>query len=195
MFVDVEQVIPGIVIDVVYATERNFVGKPVYPIAKCFLRPRVAEKLKRIHEKLQKRGLGLKIFDGYRPLSVQKIFWSLVPDERYVAPPSRWSKHNRGAAVDVTLVDLEGKELIMPSAFDELNHRAHRDFIDCPEEAILNRTLLEERMKEEGFIPLPTEWWHFDDAEWADYPIEDISLEFLEKELCGGAERCDLSAH
>ena len=179
MFVDIEKVIPGVLVDIVYATEKNFSGQVVYPVAKCFLRPKVAEKLKRIQKKLFEKGLALKIFDGYRPLSVQKIFWSLVPDDRYVAPPDKGSKHNRGAAVDVTLVNREGKELLMPSLFDELNHKAHRDFMDCSLEAIHNRELLEGVMKEEGFIPLPTEWWHFDDADWADYPIEDISLESL----------------
>ncbi|MBP9842211.1 MAG: M15 family metallopeptidase [Simkaniaceae bacterium] len=186
MFVDIEKEIPDILIDVVYATERNFVGKAVYPIAKCFLRAKVAGKLKRVQLRLKSRGLGLKIFDGYRPLSVQKIFWSLVPDDRYVAPPDKGSKHNRGAAVDVTLVDLEGRELLMPSLFDELNHTAHRDFMECSEAAILHRSILEEAMKEEGFIPLPTEWWHFDDADWESYPIEDISLESLESSLYDG---------
>lgn len=179
MFIDVEKVIPGVVVEVIYATDQNFAGRAVYPVAKCFLRPKVAQKVKKVQEALRERGLQLKIFDGYRPLSVQKIFWYLVPDDRYVAPPDKGSKHNRGAAVDVTLLDLEGNELVMPSLFDELNHKAHRDFMECSLEAIQNRSILEEAMKKEGFIPLPTEWWHFDDEEWASYPIEDISLESL----------------
>jgi len=176
-FVDLEKVNPKILLDVRYATTNNFTQEILYGVPKCYLRLKVAEKIDRIQKTLEKRGLGLKVFDGYRPLSVQKKFWALVPDDRYVANPAIGSKHNRGAAVDVTLVDARGEELLMPTFFDDLTERAHRDYMNLPREAIDNRALLEEVMGSEGFIPLPTEWWHFDDADWAMYPVEDIPLE------------------
>lgn len=178
-FVDVEKINPKFCIDIRYATTNNFAGKVLYPVAKCYLRKKVASKLNDVQNALEERGLGLKIFDGYRPLSVQKIMWEIVPDERYVANPAEGSKHNRGSAVDVTLVDSKGQELRMPTGFDDFSVKAHRDCFDLPNEAIENRDLLEKIMVQHGFIPLPTEWWHFDDAEWEDYPIEDVSLESL----------------
>ncbi len=178
-FIDLEELDPSIAIDIRYATANNFAGQQVYPIAKCFLRRNVALKLKKVHDALKKQGLGLKVYDGYRPLSVQKIFWELVPDTRYVADPKEGSKHNRGAAVDLTLVDESGEELLMPTEFDDFTIKAHRDCMDLPKEAIQNRELLEKAMAELGFVGYQSEWWHFDDAEWKAYPIEDISLEEL----------------
>ena len=178
-FVDIETLNPRICVDVRYATSNNFTGRVLYARPKCYLRRPVAQKIDAIHKKLEARSLGLKIFDGYRPLSVQKIFWSLLPDARYVAPPDIGSKHNRGAAVDVTLVDAARCELLMPTPFDDFTEKAHRDCLDLPAQAIANRRLLEEAMGEFGFIPLPTEWWHFDDADWERYPVEDIPLDVL----------------
>jgi zinc D-Ala-D-Ala dipeptidase len=178
--VNVQSINPRILIDIRYATSNNFIGKPVYSCAKCFLRRKVAMKLDLIQKKLEKIGLGLKLWDGYRPLSVQKIFWETFPDERYVASPSRGSRHNRGAAVDLTLVDKEGKELRMPTDFDDFSLKAHRDYERLPKDVLYNRLLLENIMAEQGFIPLPTEWWHFDDADGEKYPIEDRPLEDLE---------------
>ncbi|MES2344667.1 MAG: M15 family metallopeptidase [Chlamydiota bacterium] len=178
-FVELAKVSPRILMDIRYATDDNFMGKALYPVSKCYVRKKVAEKLHRIQEHLEKRELGLKVWDGYRPLSVQKLFWDLLPDNRYIANPATGSKHNRGAAVDVTLVDAYGKELIMPTLFDTFSEKAHRSCMDLPEEALKNRNLLEMMMAEEGFIGLPTEWWHFDDADWKSYPIEDLSLECL----------------
>ena len=130
-----------------------------------------------MQEKLQKRGLGLKVYDAYRPRFVQKRLWEVFPNPRFVADPTVGSKHSRGASVDVTLVDEEGRELPMPTPFDEFTQKAYRDFTDLPPAVLANRELLETVMKEEGFIPLPAEWWHFDDIEWDKYPLEDLSLE------------------
>lgn len=177
--VDVQSINPRIVVDIRYAMANNFVGRPVYTRAKCFLRRKVAMKLDLVQKQLEKIGLGLKLWDGYRPLSVQKIFWETFPDEKYIAPPSKGSRHNRGAAVDLTLVDKEGRELRMPTDFDDFSIKAHRNFERLPKDVIHNRQLLESIMCQHGFVPLATEWWHFDDSEGEKYPIEDRPLEEL----------------
>lgn len=182
-FVDIEQMIPSIKIQMIYATPDNFVKKVVYPIAKCFLRRGTALKLLKVQEQLQAKNLGLLIYDGYRPLSIQKIFWELTPSKDYVADPSIGSKHNRGAAVDVTLITKVGKELEMPTKIDDFTEKAHRSFNQLPLKVRANRQLLEEVMLSCGFEPLAHEWWHFNDNEWMDYPIEDICLTELAKKI------------
>lgn len=178
-FVDVEKFCPSILVEVIYATQNNFTKRVLYPVSKCFLRKGVAVKLCKVQKKLEKMELGLKIFDGYRPFHVTQIFWDLIGDIRYVADPKIGSKHNRGAAVDVTLVDSVGNELAMPTPVDEMSLRAHRDYDNLPKNVIANRELLEEVMAEGGFTGLATEWWHYDDQEWSKYPIEDICLSKL----------------
>mgnify|MGYP000990869255 FL=1 len=121
-------------------------------------------------------GLGLKIYDAYRPLSVQKIFWEIMPDERYVADPKKGSRHNRGMAVDLTLVDKEGKELSMPTEYDDFTEKAHRDYMNITEEQIINRKILEDVMTNYGFVGLPTEWWHFDYRGWENYEVMDVDF-------------------
>lgn len=181
-FVDVETLQTRMAFDMRYATDNNFMGCAVYPMHKCFLRSKVARKICAVQKWLEKRKRGLKILDAYRPLHVQRKLWEIMPDDRYVAPPEKGSKHNRGAAVDVTLIDKNGNELLMPTPFDDFTDKAHWTCNDLPEEALVNRTLLLEAMTSQGFQPYAYEWWHFDDAEWELYPIEDLSLE----ELCGG---------
>jgi len=167
-------------LDIRYATTNNFTGKQVYPCAKACLHRPTALKLTKAQKKLEEQGLGLKVYDAYRPLSVQKIFWTIMPDERYVADPAKGSRHNRGSAVDVTLVELKsGKELEMPSGYDDFSARAGYTFTNLPPKAISNRTMLRATMTECGFVPFETEWWHFDDADWTKYPILDIPLERL----------------
>jgi len=163
-------------LDIRYATENNFTKHAVYPDAKCYLREPVVKALSRVQSALKLRGLGLKLYDCYRPLSVQKKFWALVPDERYVADPAKGSRHNRGAAVDVTLVDDHGDELPMPSGYDDFTEKAHRDYHRGNKRALRNRDLLAKAMQAEGFVPFATEWWHFDFRDWEKYPIEDISF-------------------
>ncbi len=169
--VDITTVNARIRLDIRYATTNNFTGRKVYPEARCLLREGTARKLSAVQRELEGMGLGLKVLDCYRPLEVQKKFWALAPDERYVANPAKGSRHNRGAAVDVTLVTAAGEELPMPTGFDDFTEKAHRDYQALPAEAIRNRALLERVMKKHGFDPLPTEWWHFDDADWRKYPI------------------------
>lgn len=177
--VDLQSVNPRIRIDLRYATADNFVGKAMYRTSKCFLRREVAECLSKVQAELETLGLGLKVWDGYRPLSVQKEFWKLVPDERYVASPVKGSRHNRGAAVDLTLVDRDGRELEMPTKFDDFTENAGA-FAPCSESAAENRKLLQRVMKAHGFEILPTEWWHFDAAGWERYEVLDLSFEEVE---------------
>ena len=175
---------PTIRLDLRYATSENFTGTPVYPAARCWLRRYVAERLVRVQQRLRHEGLGLLLWDCYRPFSVQRAFWDRVPDARYVAEPVvrdgvpvEGSKHNRGAAVDLTLVDAEGRPLPMPTDFDDFSARANRDAGDAPAEARANRSKLEAAMVSEGFLPLPTEWWHFDGPGWERYGILDRPLD------------------
>ena len=182
--VDIQKIIPTIKLDIRYATTNNFTGKAVYPVAtgspvKCFLQKPVALALKKVQEELATLDLSLKVFDGYRPLSVQYKFWQLVPDERYVADPKKGSRHNRGCAVDVTLIKLDGSEVIMPTEFDDFTERAHSNYMNLPKEAIANRKTLRDVMERHGFTVLATEWWHFDYNGWMQYPILDIPLEKL----------------
>lgn len=177
--VDVQKINPRIKIDIKYATEDNFTGQKLYNVPKCFLRKFVALKLDSVQKELEKIGLGLKVWDCYRPLSVQKILWAIVPDERYVANPAKGSRHNRGCAVDLTLVDSLGNELPMPTKYDDFTEKAHRNYNDLPDTVVKNRKLLEDVMKKYGFIPLPTEWWHFDFEGWEKFSILDIPLEKL----------------
>lgn len=167
--------------NIVYAKEDNFTGRAVYPAnASIYLLRNTVLRLQKVQNSLKRQGMGLMIFDGYRPLSVQKKFWDLVPDPRYVSDPAIGSVHNRGAAVDLTLVDSQGNEMAMPSGFDDFSKRAHREFNDCEPLFLHNRKILEEEMTKQGFLGAATEWWHFDDPEWERYPLLDISFEELE---------------
>ena len=116
----------------------------------------------------------LKILDGYRPPSVQRELWKVKPDPRYVAHPDKGSRHNRGAAVDVTLVKADGSEVPMPTAFDDFSEKAAADYAKLPAEVIKNRKLLQDAMTKHGFTILKAEWWHFDDSDWKSFPIEEI---------------------
>ncbi|MFM9025777.1 MAG: M15 family metallopeptidase [Planctomycetaceae bacterium] len=173
--VDLAAVDPTLVIDARYATADNPAAERLYPANVLYLERSAADRLARVQAGLRRRGLGLKVFDGYRPLAVQKALWKAMPDPRYVADPATGSRHNRGSAVDVTLVDESGRELPMPTAFDEFNERAHLDYHDGPPDRLANRGILQEAMRAEGFIPLATEWWHFDAPEWERFPVMDLN--------------------
>lgn len=175
--VDISSVNPNIVIDIRYATSNNFMKRKVYPVARCALRASVARRLSQVQEDLEKQGLGLKVYDCYRPLSVQRLMWDILPDSRYVANPRTGSRHNRGAAVDLTLVDSNGNELEMPTEFDDFSEQAHRNYRGGSPESRKNRQILENAMKKHNFIPLPTEWWHFDAAGWQKFSLLNVPLE------------------
>jgi zinc D-Ala-D-Ala dipeptidase len=178
--VDVSSVIPDIEIDSKYATKDNFTKKIIYPIAKCYLIEEVARALNVASEDFNKLGYKIKVWDGYRPLKTQYIFWELVPDERYVANPRQGSRHNRGCAVDLTLIDKNGKELNMGTDFDDFTEKAHRDFQDFPSEILMNRQLLQNIMEKNHFVGWKNEWWHFDFEGWENYPILDIDFDEVE---------------
>jgi len=174
--VDIRTVNPNIRLDIRYATANNFLKRKLYSTAKCALRSSVAQKLALVQTDLEKIGLGLKVYDCYRPFSVTKQMWEFLPDPRYVANPARGSRHNRGAAVDLTLVDRTGKELEMPTPFDDFTKKAHRDYNGGSAQSRKNRQTLEDAMKKQGFIGISTEWWHFDSEDWQKFAILDISL-------------------
>lgn len=180
--IKLSQLIPTIRLDIRYATTNNFTGKQVYPVAGCYLEEAAAQALAAAQADFLKLGYGLLVFDAYRPRAVQKIFWDILPDPNYVADPAKGSRHNRGCAVDVTLVDLKtGQSLSMGTEFDDFTERAHRTCTDLPSEVLANRKLLEDIMHKHGFIGWVCEWWHFDYKGWENYPILDISFEELEK--------------
>jgi zinc D-Ala-D-Ala dipeptidase len=170
---------PSIKLDIRYATEDNFVGKKVYPEARAFLQKPAAKAVAKVHEKLRERGLGLVIFDGYRPWSITKLFWEVTPEDKrkFVANPAKGSKHNRGCAVDLSMFDLKtGKLVDMPSGYDEFSERASPDYKGGTAEQIANRELLRKLMEDAGFTVNPNEWWHFDYKDWEKYAIYDISF-------------------
>lgn len=178
--VEVKQLDPTIEIRLPYATRENFTGEILYPVERCFLRREVAEALVRAHQSLEEYNIGLKIWDGYRPHSVQFRMWEKAPLKGYVGDPKRGSKHNRGAAVDVTLFDrITKKELAMPTVYDEFTLRAHTDYPRLPSNVLKNRELLKTTMRKHGFSTIRTEWWHFDYSNWRKFPLENIGLEKL----------------
>jgi D-alanyl-D-alanine dipeptidase len=178
--VPLETVQPPCLPEVRYATRHNFTGRVLYPLPRVFLHRDTAHALGRVQRDLQKRGLGLKVWDAYRPLGVQRTMWNLIRDERYVSNPAKnQGRHTRGTAVDVTLVDKLGRELPMPSDFDDFSERAHRDYRGATAEQRRHRQLLESVMQKHGFTGYPTEWWHFDLEHWEKYPPLDIPIETL----------------
>jgi len=180
--VDMKEVNPRIVIDIKYSTEDNFTKKRLYDSNTCFLRKSAAIRLDAVQKELEKVNLGLKVWDCYRPLAVQRIFWAILPDERYVANPETGSHHNRASAVDLTLVDSQGKELQMPTGFDDFSPRAGHGYQDLPDQVIRNRELLKGLMEKAGFISLPEEWWHYDDENWLQFDLMDIPFQDLTKQ-------------
>ena len=168
---DVKTAAPGVQVDMRYATAENFFRQKFYSDPRALLRPATATKLAAAQAEFAQRNLSLKIWDAFRPLRVQREMWKVKPDSNYVANPARGSRHNRGAAVDITLVDKDGKELDMGTGFDDFSPKAHLDALGLSETVKKNRALLREVMERNGFKPLQTEWWHFDDADWEKYGI------------------------
>jgi len=178
--IDLEKYIPGIVLDIRYATKNNFTGEQIYDVAKAFARKPVAEALKRIQADLSKQGLGLKIFDAYRPYGATVKFYEVYRDTTYVASPYRGSRHNRGCAIDLTLVELEtGKELKMPTGYDVFTRDAWPTTPVKDPEARKNRQVLIQAMEKHRFKVNASEWWHFDFIGWRRFEILDIDFSDL----------------
>jgi zinc D-Ala-D-Ala dipeptidase len=156
--------IPNIQLDLKYATADNFTGVRMYPatIKTTFLRDDAYRALASVAAALKEKGLGIKVWDAYRPYQVTVRFWNLIHDERYVANPTKGSGHNRGIAIDLTLYNLsDGKELEMPTGFDDFSVRAHHGYMQLEEKQLKNRELLRAVMEKFGFVRFETEWWHY----------------------------------
>lgn len=174
--VDVGARAPDLHLDLRYATPDNFLGRAVYDAARCLLVEDAAERLLRAEAALRREGYRLVVWDCYRPRSVQYAMWEILPDPTYVADPEKGSRHNRGAAVDVGLLTLDGSPVSLPTDHDDFSPRAHRDAGGLPPEAIANRERLERAMTGAGWIPLASEWWHFDAPGWERHPLRDEPL-------------------
>lgn len=176
--------IPGIILDLRYATTNNFLHKSLYPenIKNSFLREPAFQALVDVAKNLARRGLVIVVFDAYRPYSVTVEIWNSVKDERYAANPAKGSGHNRGVAVDLTLADMVTHQALpMPTDFDNFSDTARQDFNGTDAIRMTNRNLLREIMEKYGFLALSTEWWHFSWPQAENFEVLDLSFEELEK--------------
>lgn len=170
-FVRVADYIPDIVCELPYASTNNFTGKVIYDFQDAYLRYGTVQKLSIVQDALREYGFSIKIWDAYRPQWAQVWLWNICPDPVYVSNPYQGKRtHCRGNTVDVTLVDMDGNEIPMPSGFDDFSARADRDYSDCTSEQGANSQLLESVMVHAGFKPYSGEWWHYTDEE--DYDLE-----------------------
>lgn len=182
--VELRSVAPTLQVELRYAGKNNFVGKRMYPAKtrSTFLRRDPAQALGRVQEELRGQGLGLKIWDAYRPYSVSVAFWKLIGDERYVANPARGSGHNRGIAIDLTLVKWESsEELDMGTGFDHFSDTAHHSFRQLPDEVLQNRMKLRAVMEKNGFRSYEEEWWHYSWPMPTRFDLLDIPFSKLKK--------------
>ena len=161
-FVRLKDLSPDFVYELKYATPDNFLKQAVYDCGECYLRKSTAEALVKANEAFKQLGYRIKLFDCYRPLSVQKKMWKILPGTHYVANPAKGSKHNRGVAVDLTLVDAQGKELNMGTPFDFFGKEAHHTYTQHSKEVLENRKLLKETLDKYNFKSIYSEWWHYE---------------------------------
>jgi D-alanyl-D-alanine dipeptidase len=183
--IELKELVPGIVYDLRYASTNNFMKRRMYPVwtRSTFLRAPAATALSKVQEQLKEKGLGLKVYDAYRPYSVTVKFWELVKDERYVANPSKGSGHNRGVAIDLTLINLAtGAELDMGTGFDNFSDTAHHNFKKLPADVLANRELLKTTMEAFGFIAYGEEWWHYSWPGSGKFEILDIEFKKFGKQ-------------
>lgn len=170
---------PGVIIDLRYATTSNFFKARLYDGDQGWLLAATAKRLAAAAAIAAMYGYRLVVLDAYRPLFVQALMWDILPDPDFVAPASRGSIHNRGAAVDATLADAAGNELPMPSDFDEFSERASHLYAGGEPAALANRALLRSCMEQAGFKAYDAEWWHYSDPETRSSPLIDIPLSKL----------------
>jgi zinc D-Ala-D-Ala dipeptidase len=175
--VEVRDIDSTIVVDLIYATDQNFTDQVLYNLEVCLLRRGTAEKLAEVNAEVAAKGYRIKVWDAFRPKSAQELMWEHTPDKKYVADPKEGSNHNRGASVDVTLVDQYGNELEMPTGFDVFNETASRSYPGMTEEARKNMDYLTEVMIKHGFRPIQPEWWHFNDEDLNQYDFLALTLE------------------
>lgn len=174
---------PGIKLDVRYATADNFLGTRLYDEPRAFLQRPAALALVRAHRAAMEHGYGLLIHDAYRPWWVTRVFWDATPAalKEFVADPADGSRHNRGAAVDLTLYDLQtGMAVQMPGLYDEMTERSYPDYTGGTAEQRRRRDLLRRLMEEQGFTVYESEWWHFDYEDWQEYPILNLTFDELD---------------
>ncbi|KZS42962.1 peptidase M15 [Aquimarina aggregata] len=173
-FVNIAKISDDFVFDMKYATKDNFLKKQVYDCAKCLVRDEVAKALIAANNDLQKQGYRIKFFDCYRPHSVQKKMWKIFPNPGYVANPKGGSIHNKGAAVDITLVRSGGGAIDMGTKFDHFGKKAHHAYTKLSKEVLANRKLLRTTMEKHGFKTIKTEWWHYNFKSNQGYKISDF---------------------
>ena len=161
-FVNILTLSSDFILDLKYATEDNFLKQKVYDCPDCYLRKNTALALMKANQELITKGFRIKLFDCYRPLDVQKKMWQILPGTNYVANPKKGSKHNRGAAVDLTLVDSNGNELDMGTKFDFFGPEAHHTYTKHSPEVLQNRKLLKETLAKYNFKSIYNEWWHYE---------------------------------
>ncbi|PTL84258.1 M15 family metallopeptidase [Vitiosangium sp. GDMCC 1.1324] len=173
--VDATEVVKDLVLDMKYATPDNFLKRKVYPDgARCLMLPETAERLKKAADTLREQGYRLKMYDCYRPIAVQWEMWKIYPHPGYVANPKKGGNHNRGAAVDLTLVMLDGGEVEMPTAFDSFEKSAHHGYAGGTEASRKHREILRAAMEGAGFKRNPMEWWHYDLPGATKLPVLDV---------------------
>ncbi|MFC3561264.1 M15 family metallopeptidase [Pedobacter jamesrossensis] len=178
--VEIKKLIPNIKLDIRYATKNNFMQQVMYNQARAFARKPVVESLKKVQAELNKKGLGLKIFDGYRPYTITVAFYKKASDKNFVANPAKGSKHNRGCAVDLTIINLKtGKEILMPTPYDSFSAAAAANYPGVSAEVKKNRDFLIAIMKKQKLNVLENEWWHYDFQGWQNYALMDIPFEKL----------------
>lgn len=173
-FVNLQEYIPALVVELAYYSDQNFTGQKLYQSSAAYLRKGTSDKLKKVTDEAAQKGYRLKIWDAYRPPEVQHKMWKIFPNPNFVANPYTGSAHSRGCAVDLTLTDASGKELEMPSPFDEFSPRADRDYSDVSTEKKSNSIFLQSIMTKHGFVTNRTEWWHFTDSEKNAYDIVEV---------------------
>lgn len=178
----IDDYIPYVKTDFVYATANNFTHHILYKKPEGYLRLAAAIALQAVANNLAKKGLGLLIYDAYRPYSVTKTMWQIVPDDRYAANPAKGSGHNRGIAVDLTLYNLQtGLTLSMPTPFDDFSEKAHHNYMQLDSVVLYNRQLLKSVMEKNGFIALDTEWWHYYLPNASKYELLDFDFKQMKK--------------
>jgi D-alanyl-D-alanine dipeptidase len=178
--VDLQKIVPNLKMDIRYATKNNVTKEVLYNTPRAFLRLPAALALQKVAKELELNGLGIVVYDGYRPYAITKKIWEFVLDDNYAASPKTGSRHNRGCAIDLGLYDLKtGEYLEMPTEFDSFNEEAWHKFSDLSLIVRVNRALLRSLMTKYGFDVLESEWWHYDFSTWKNFELMDIPFEEL----------------